>query len=320
MALLTNRTRKAMGLFVPAALLALLSASLPLLGGAQARIMGKVTDGKGVALEGVKITVTTPKITNFKTELVTDKDGKWGTILNDATIPYSYKFEKQGFITTAQDRKTSIGSTDEWNITLLTQDQAIEKGVIKQVVDPYTEAYNGAVEKFQAGDYEAALAGAHKAIELGPDKPNAYSMGATVAVKKQDWDHVIEWGEKALSLDPENPQVIGFLVTAYKAKGNAAKTAEYEKKYMAANPDQPEVVYNQAVEAYNKGDAKAAIPLLEKVVEGKPDFANAHFLLGMSYMNVNNVPKMKTHLKKYLELEPKGKEAGAAKEMLDAFK
>ena len=317
MNLFTRRTARALGLLVPAALLGL---SLPLLAGAQGRITGKVTDGKGVPIEGVKITLTTPKLTNFKVEIKTDKEGKYGTILNDSTIPYTYKFEKQGYISITQDKKVPIATTEEWNVTLLTQDQAIEQGVVKQVIDPYTLAYNEAVEKFQAGDLDGALAGAHKAIEIGPDKPNAYSMGATVAAKKQDWDHAIEWGEKSLSLDADNPPLIGILSNAYKAKGNTAKAAEYDKKYMAANPDQPEVIYNHAVDLYNKGDAKGAVPLLEKVVAAKPDFANAHFLLGMSYLNVNDVPKMKEHLKKYVELEPKGKDASAAKEVLDAFK
>jgi len=317
MTLFTKRTAQALGLLAPAALLVL---SLPLLAGAQGRITGKVTDGKGNPVAGVKITLTTPKLTNFKVEITTDKDGKYGTILNDSTITYNYRFEKSGYMTHSQDKKVPIATTEEMDVILLTQEQAIEKGVVKQVIDPYTLAYNEAVEKFQAGDLDGALAQAHKAIEIGPDKPNAYSMGATVAAKKQDWDHAIEWGEKSLSLDPDNPVLIGILGNAYKAKGNTAKSAEYDKKYMAANPDQPEVIYNQAVELYNKGEAKAAVPLLEKVVTAKPDFAAAHFLLGMAYMNVNDVPKMKTHLKKYLELDPKGKDASAAKEMLDAFK
>lgn len=316
MRLLTPRKKALTG-----ALLALsLLLTIPLLAGAQARITGKVTDGKGTPLAGVKITVTTPRITTFKLEMETDKEGKWGTILNDSTIPYAYKFEKQGYIPFQQDKKVPIGSAEQFNVSLLTKEQAIDKGVIKQVVDPYTEAYNAAVGKVEAGDVDGALAAAHKAIELGPEKSGAYTMAATIAVRKQDWDHVIEWGEKSLALEPDNPQMYGYLAAAYRGKGNAARAAEYEKKYAVANPDQPEVLYNQAVAAYNKGNAKAAVPLLEKVVAAKPDFASAQFLLGMSYLNLNSVTKMKEHLKKYLELEPKGKDAGAAKEMLDAFK
>jgi len=110
-----------------------------------------------------------------------------------------------------------------------------------------------------------------------------------------------------------------MLVDAYRAKGDKAKAAEYEKKYIAANPDQPEVLFNRAVDLYNKSDFKAAEPLLLKVVESKPDFARAHYLLGMSCVNLNKIPEMKKHLSEYLKLDPKGADAGTAKEMLDAF-
>ena len=72
---------------------------------------------------------------------------------------------------------------------------------------------------------------------------------------------------------------------AYRAKGDKAKLAEYEKKFAAANPDNPDILYNQAVDLYNKNDFKGAEPILRKVVEIKPDFAKAQFLLGMTCVN-----------------------------------
>lgn len=310
------RTRRAL----TGALLSLLLLPAALFAIQQGRITGKVTDGKGEVLGDVKITITTKSITNFKVELKTDKDGKWGTILNDSTIPYHYRFEKQGYIPVEQDKKVPIGQSENLDIQLLTQTQAIEKGVVKQVVDPFTSNYNAAVEAYQAGDLEVAFAKAQEAIKLGPDKANAFNLGATIALKKKDWDQTVLLGEKSLALEPDNPPLIGMLMDAYRAKGDKAKAAEYEKKYIAANPDQPEILYNQAVELYNKNDFKAAEPLLKKVVEGKPDFAKAHYLLGMSYVNLNKIPDMKKHLSEYLKLDPKGADAGTAKEMLDAFK
>ena len=302
------------------ALLALLLFSAGLFGAQQGRITGKVTDGKGVALADVKIVITTKAITNFKQELKTDKDGKWGTILNDSTISYFYHFEKQGYISVDQGKKVPIGGTETMDVQLLTQTQAIEKGVVKQVEDPFTTNYNASVEAYQAGDLDAAFSKAQEAIKLGPDKSNAYNLGATIALKRKDWDNTIALGEKSFSLEPDNTPLIGMLMEAYRAKGDKAKAAEYEKKFIAANPDQPEIVYNQAVDFYNKNNFKAAEPLLKKVLEGNPDFAKAHYLIGMAYVNLNKIPDMKKHLSEYLRLEPKGPDAGTAKEMLEAFK
>jgi tetratricopeptide (TPR) repeat protein len=290
------------------------------LAGAQARIVGKVTDGAGAPIEGATVTVTTPNLGNFKVVLTTDKDGKWGTILNDSTFPYDYLIEKKGFISVKQSKKVPIATTGELDVQLLTQDQAVQKGVVKEVVDPYTAAFNAAVDKFQAGDLDGALELARKAVELGPQKAGAYDMAAKVAAAKKDWDHTIEFGEKALALEADNASLYGPLMEAWKAKGDKAKAAEYEKKFVAANPDKPEILYNQAVDLYNKGDFKGAEPILRKILEGKPDYANAHFLLGMSCVNLNKIPDMKKHLSEYIKLEPGGKEVATAKEMLEAFK
>lgn len=302
------------------ALSLLLVPAASLLAGSQGRIIGTITDGKGQPLEGVKITVTTPAITNFKMELTTDKDGKWGTILNDATLVYHYRFEKTGYITWEQDKKVPISRTESLDVQLLTQEQAIEKGLVKQVVDPFTAAFNEAVDKFKAEDLDGAAVKAEEAMKLGPDKAIVYDLAAKVASQKKDWPKAVEYGEKALAMEPENPSLYGVLAQAYRSAGNKEKAAEYEKKFAAANPDQPEVLYNQAVERYNKGDFKGAEPILRKTLEVKPDYAEAHFLLGMSCVNLNKIPDMKKHLHEYLKLAPQGKDASTAKEMLDAFK
>jgi tetratricopeptide (TPR) repeat protein len=302
-----------------AALVLLLSA-----GGAaaqsQARIVGKVTDGKGAPLADVKITVTTKAIGNFKLELKTDAEGKWRTILNDSTMTYHYKFEKQGYLGIEQDKKVPIGGVESLDVQLFTQDQAIEKGVVKVVVDPFVAAYNGAVEAYQANDLDGAWAKAQEAVKAGPEKAAGYDLAAKVAVARKDWDNVIAMGEKSIALEPDNPPLTGSLMEAYRAKGDKAKAAEYEKKYIAANPDQPDVIYNQAVDLYNKGKFKEAEPLLLKVTEAKPDHAKAQYLLGMCSVNLNKIPQMKKAFAEYLKLEPKGADAATAKEMLDAFK
>ena len=238
--------------------LALLLAAGSALGGQQARITGRATDGKGVPLADVKITITTKALTNFKIDLKTDKDGKWATILNDSTITYHYKFEKQGFIGVEQDKKVPIGESAVLDVQLLTQQQAVEQGVVKVVEDPFVEAYNAAVEAYQADNMDAAWAKAQEAVKAGPEKANGYDLAAKIAVKKKDWDGVIAMGEKSLALEPDNSSLLGSLMEAYRAKGDKAKAAEYEKKYIAANPDQPDVIYNQAVELYNKGEVQGS--------------------------------------------------------------
>ncbi|MFI5182410.1 MAG: tetratricopeptide repeat protein [Thermoanaerobaculia bacterium] len=286
----------------------------------QARIQGIVKDGKGTPIEGVKLTVTTTASSRFKLELTTDKNGKWGAILGNAVPPYTYKFEKQGYVTREETKKVGVGSTEEFSTVLYTVEQAVATGKVEIKKDPYVVAFNGAVEKFQAGDVPGALAMAEEATKIGPEKAGAWALATKLAHTSKDPDKTIQYGEKALALDPEQTDLYGFLVEAYRTKGNKEKAAEYEKKFASANPDNPDILYNQAVDLYNKSDFKGAEPVLRKVLEVKPDHAKAHFLLGMSCVNLNKIPDMKTHLAEYLKLDPKGTDAAVAKEMLDAFK
>src|SRR4029077_12646207 len=80
-----------------AALLVLLPA-IPALAGTQGRATGKVLDSAGNPVEGVTITITTPSIKTFKISVTTRKDGTYGFIVNDATMLYDLKLEKDGFV------------------------------------------------------------------------------------------------------------------------------------------------------------------------------------------------------------------------------
>ena len=80
------------------------------------------------------------------------------------------------------------------------------------------------------------------------------------------------------------------------------------------------MLYNKGVDAYNKKNVKEAEGFLTKAIEAKPDFALAHFWLGMTAFNQNKKALAKTHLEKYLELEPNGAEAATAKEILPLLK
>ena len=111
-----------------------------------------------------------------------------------------------------------------------------------------------------------------------------------------------------------------MLAKAAGETGDKKAAAEWEAKYEEANPETAEALYNKGVEAYNKKKIKEAEGFLAKAVEAKPDFALAHFWLGMTSFKLNKKAAAREHFQKYLELEPKGAEAATAKEMLPLFK
>jgi tetratricopeptide (TPR) repeat protein len=309
------------------AALAALGFSAFLLAGTQARLKGKVTDTAGNPLEGVIVTLTTPNLRTFKVNLKTDKKGEYGTIVNDATMPYHLRFEKEGFVASESDKKIPVGDMAVVDVRLQSTSQAGEAaraaGGAAAAPSPSDQAaviFNEGVDLLTAGNKAAAEAKFLEAVGKNPDLPQGWQALAVLANEKKDWAKTLEYGQKALDLDPSLTQLYGTLANAAAQSGDKVAAAAWQAKFAEANPDTPEMLYNKGVEAYNAKKIKDAEALLVKAVEAKPDFAIAHFWLGMASFNLNKKAAAREHLQKYLELDPSGAEAATAKEILPLLK
>jgi tetratricopeptide (TPR) repeat protein len=312
----TNRAVAALAAFGLAAVLT---------AGAQARLKGRVSDSAGKPIEGATITVTTPNLRTFKMTLKSDRKGEWGTILNDATMPYHVRIEKEGYAPAESDKKVPVGDVGEVNAQLVSGAEAsAAAGAAAQAVaspsDQAAFAYNDGVDLLSAGNKAGAEAKFLEAVGKNPDLPQGWQALATLAYEKKDWAKTIEYGQKAVDLDPTLGKMYGIMASAAAQTGDKKAAAEWQAKFEEANPETPEALYNKGIDAYNKKKIKDAEAMLLKAVEAKPDFALAHFWLGMASFNLNKKAAAKEHLEKYLELEPQGSEAGTAKELLPLVK
>jgi tetratricopeptide (TPR) repeat protein len=309
-----------------AAALAAFLASGYLYAGAQCRLKGTVTDGTGAPVDGVTITITTPNLTVFKLSVKTDKKGEYLTLLNDCTMPYHIKAEKDGFTPTQTDKKIPVGDIGTVDLKLVSSEQAAAKGAPAgasrqmSTTDQAAVSFNAGVEALNAGDKAAAEKKFLEAVGKNPDLPVGWTALAQIAYEKKDWAKAIEYGTKATELDPSLTNLYTMMADASRQAGDKKGAAEWQAKYAEANPDSPDILYNKGVEAYNKGKMKDAEAALIKVVEVKPDFANAHYLLGMTSFNLNKKTAAKEHFEKYLELDPNGKDASTVKELLPLLK
>jgi Tfp pilus assembly protein PilF len=312
------------------AALVILLPALPALAGTQGRVTGKVLDSAGNPVEGVTITVTTSSIRTFKISVTTRKDGSYGFIVNDATMLYDLKMEKGGFVglNLSKQKFSTVDVTNIPNQLMLKPSEAPAArpgaGSAAPVAPSSSEqaavAYNAAVDLLNAGDKAGAEVKLLEAVGKNPDIPQAWQALAVVAHDKKDWGKTLEYGQKALDLDPSNTNLYGLMTDAAEKSGDKKAAAEWRKKYDEANPDSPEILYNKGVDAYNKGKMKDAEAALSRALEAKPDLAMGHYLLGMVSFNLNKKAAAKEHFEKYLELDPNGKEAGTARELLPLLK
>ena len=288
------------------------------LAGTQGRLTGTVTGPDGTPLDGVVITVTTSSIASFKMTVKTDKNGHYGLIVNDATIPYRLHYEKEGFAPHEEQKKLSTVEVTTADVKMQKPQQAAAAQMSTQ--DQAAVAYNDGVEALKAGDKAGALAKFQDAVKKNPDLPQGWQALTILAYQNKEWPQVLQNGQKALELDPSMTQLYQMMSVAAEQTGDKKAAAEWQAKYSEANPDTPEVIYNKGVEAFNKKNYKEAADFFTKAVEAKPDFAIAHYQLGVVSLNLKKNADAKEHLQKYLELEPNGAEAETAKELLGMLK
>jgi tetratricopeptide (TPR) repeat protein len=294
-----------------------------MLAGAQARLTGKVTDSAGNPLEGVTVTVTTKNVSIFKLVLKTDKRGTYASILNDATVPYHFKFEKEGYVPFEGDKKIPIGDTGGLDAKLQKVSEA--EAAARAASPPSSNevaifSYNEGVDLLNAGNRAGAEAKFQEAVKKNADLPAAWQALTILAYEKKDWARTMEYGLKATDLDPSQTNLYGMMADAAAKSGDKKGAAQWQAKYAEANPDTPEMLYNRGVEAYNKNKMKEAEEALSQAVAARPEYALAHFWLGMASINLKKNTAAKEHFQKYLQLEPQGEEAGSAKEMLSVLK
>ncbi len=303
---------------VLAALAAFSAVAVVVLAGAQGRLTGTVTGPDGAPLTEVLVTLTTPNLVSFKLTVKTDKKGHYALIVNDATIPYHIRYEREGYVPYEENRKLSIGDPTVVNVQLRKPE-----AVAAPVMTPADEAatsYNEGVDLINSGDKAGAEAKFRQAVAKNPDLPQGWQALAVLAYQKKDWSQALEAGQKALDLDPTLTSLYQLMATAADQTGDKKAAAEYQAKFAAANPDTPEVIYNKGVDALNNKRMQEAADYFSKAVEANPNFALAHYQLGIVSFNLKKNAAAKEHLEKYLELDPNGKEAETARELLSVLK
>jgi Tfp pilus assembly protein PilF len=285
----------------------------------QGRLIGTVTGSDGAPLEGVAITVTTPNITTFKLTAKTDPKGKYGLIVNDATIPYHLHYELPGYAPYDEDKKLATGDVTTVDVTLR-KPAAAAAPAAPSASDQATQVYNEGVDLMKQGDKASAEAKFQQAVAKNPDLPQGWQALAALAFQKKDWAKVLQAGQKATDLDPTLSSLYQMMAVAAEQTGDKKAAAQWQSRYAEANPDSVEVVYNKGVEALNGKKMKEAEELFAKAIEIQPDFALAHYQLGMVCFNLKKNDAAKQHFRKYLELDPNGSEADTAKELLSVLK
>jgi superkiller protein 3 len=178
--------------------------------------------------------------------------------------------------------------------------------------DPATAAYNDGAQLANDGKDAEAIAKMEEAVAAKADFMPGITALAHLYYRTKNYPKAIESAVKVIALTPDDSDMNAILADSYSKTGNKEKAAEFAKKA----PANPTTLFNDAAKAINAGKDAEAEPLLKQAIAADPKFTNAYYELGMVYVRVGKKPEAKANLEKYLELDPKGKDAATAKEAL----
>jgi len=284
----------------------------------EARIQGKITDAathKPIPFAEIIIDAVTGHTVH--NEFKADKDGVYRFLILDGTLSYKFTYKAAGYANVEQTMKLTLGDINTKDVTMAPAGAGATSAAAPAAkADPAVAAYNEGAELANAGKILEAIAKLEEAVTAKPDLTAGYEALAKLYLRNKNYDKAIDRANKSLEIDNDNQDMFTVLTEAYTAKGDKAKAAEYRKKL----PADAASMFNDAAHLINSGKDAEAEPLLKSAIAANDKFAAAYYELGMLYVRTQKNADAKTNLQKYLELEPNGKDAATAKEMLNYVK
>lgn len=281
----------------------------------EARMIGKVVDAD--TKEPIKDAVISYESTAKKkisNSVKVKADGTYVVFILDGTLPYRFTVSAPGYEPATASGKLDLGINNIRNFELFKAGSAAPAG--EPAADPAVEAYNEGVELANTGDAAGARAKFEQAVGIKADLLAGWNALAKINLKLKDYNKAVEAAQKVLEVDSEDPAMWAVLFESYTQLGDKAKAAEAEKKL----PANAGALFNQAAGLINQGKDAEAEAMLKQAVEMDETFAVAWYELGMVYVRTGRNAEAKAALTKYLEIDPKGKDAGTAKDMLAYLK
>jgi len=153
-------------------------------------------------------------------------------------------------------------------------------------------------------------------VAAKPDLLAGWMALSKMALRAKQYPKAIDAAKKVLDVDDEDTDMWTVLFQAYTATGDKTNAAIAEKK-MPANAAS---LFNEAARLINQGKDGEAEGMLKQAVAIDEKMGVAWYELGMVYARTGKNADARAALNKYLEIDPAGKDAATAKEMLTYIK
>ena len=172
------------------------------------------------------------------------------------------------------------------------------------------------------GKAKEAEAAVQAAQAIDPKDKRVLELAAAVASQTGNEEGALQAYQALVEVDPKNNQAWMALGGLYAKRGEREKSEQAYRKVSELDPaNAHKTFYNIGVLIEKKPDlteedTKQAIEAYRKAIEVKADYAPAHRSLGYALIRLGEVAEAKKELSRYVELEPKAKDAAEVKAIL----
>jgi len=172
------------------------------------------------------------------------------------------------------------------------------------------------------GKAKEAGAAVQAAQAIAPKDKRVLELAAGVAAQNGDDAAALQAHEALVEIDPKNNQSWMALGSLYAKRGEREKSEQAYRKVSELDPaNAHKTFYNIGVLIEKKpdltdDDTRQAIEAYRKSIEVRSDYAPAHRSLGYALIRLGEMAEAKKELARYVELEPKAKDAAEVKSIL----
>jgi tetratricopeptide (TPR) repeat protein len=290
------------------------------------QVKGKVVDAKNQPVEGAQVVI---EMTDGMTRRYEVKTNRRGEYIQIGLQPGMYKVtaSKDGM---SQSFPQKIGlDMAEVNFTLKPGSSAEISDEERKKIEARNAAIRGnfdeGVKLGNEGKYDEAIAKFNEVIAALPKCAECYANIAEFQSRKKAYDEAEAAYKKALEINPSFTAAYSGLATLYNTQKKFKEAQEMSalaSKYAAAGGGavSPETLYNQGAISWNSNNFQDAMEKFDAAVKAKPDYADAHFMLGKVYINLGKLSEAVAEFETYLKLAPTGPNAKEAQTNVEALK
>jgi Tfp pilus assembly protein PilF len=287
------------------------------------RLEGSVTGRKG---EPIASAVVALRLDGQGPDLKTDKKGHWA-ILGINGGSWELDVSAPGY----QSRKITVTVSEITRIPPMAiqlepevQQQPAQEVPItvggKAISKEAAEALEKGDAASQAKNYAEAQANYLKALPELPDNVPLLRNLALVYYFDNKPEEALKYARQTVDKDPGNQSAWLIISELELQKGNLDAGQQALSKVSEEKITSPAPYLNLGILFYNKKRPAEAEENFSKAIAKKPDLAEAYYYRGLTRFQLKRTAEAKADLEKSIELDPSGKDAETAKEILSSMK